>query len=88
MLTVPDIIKRKVETFHNNLESFKTATYNETQVRREFIDPFFTALGWDIENKAGYAAWSIEVTDNRIYQLASLTEGKFTTQPANVDFTA
>jgi len=24
-------------------------------VRREFIDPFFEALGWDVTNKAGYA---------------------------------
>lgn len=29
--------------------------YNETQVRREFIDPFFEAFGWDVANKAGYA---------------------------------
>ena len=24
-------------------------------MRREFIDPFFTALGWDVDNRAGYA---------------------------------
>ena len=29
--------------------------YNETLVRREFIDPMFAALGWDIDNRAGYA---------------------------------
>ena len=29
--------------------------YNETQVRRDFIDPFFKALGWDIDNENGYA---------------------------------
>lgn len=29
--------------------------YNETQVRREFIDPFFKELGWDIDNEQGYA---------------------------------
>lgn len=26
---------------------------NETEVRREFIDPFFKALGWDVDNVAG-----------------------------------
>lgn len=52
---VPDEIKRKVDTFHNKIESLKSSNYNETQVRIEFIDPFFTALGWDMENKAGYA---------------------------------
>jgi hypothetical protein len=30
-------------------------SYNETQIRREFIDPLFKALGWDIDNSAGYA---------------------------------
>ena len=52
---VPDEIKRKVETFQNKIESLKSSNYNETQVRVEFIDPFFTALGWDVENKSGYA---------------------------------
>ena len=29
--------------------------YNETQLRREFVDPMFKALGWDMENTSGYA---------------------------------
>jgi len=29
--------------------------YNETQARREFIDPFFAALGWDVVNEGGVA---------------------------------
>ena len=29
--------------------------YNETQVRREFIDPLFEELGWDIANRQGHA---------------------------------
>jgi predicted type IV restriction endonuclease len=29
--------------------SYKRGTFNnETQVRREFIDPMFEALGWDV----------------------------------------
>ncbi|MFA7005161.1 MAG: restriction endonuclease subunit M, partial [Verrucomicrobiia bacterium] len=31
------------------------ATYNETQCRLEFINPFFLALGWDMDNKAGHS---------------------------------
>jgi len=27
--------------------------YKETQVRREFIDPLFVALGWDVDNRRG-----------------------------------
>ncbi len=44
-----------VERFQRNIDVYKNGKYNETQVRREFIDPFFDALGWDVANKAGYA---------------------------------
>jgi predicted type IV restriction endonuclease len=51
----PDTIKRLVDTFQRNVEVYKNDSINETQLRREFLDSFFTALGWDVENKAGYA---------------------------------
>jgi type I restriction-modification system DNA methylase subunit len=54
-MNVPDRIKELTETFDNNLESYKKGIYNETQVRREYIDPFFEELGWDVANKQGYA---------------------------------
>ncbi len=50
-----DKIKNLVETFDYNLEAYKKGSYNETQVRLEFINPFFEELGWDIANKQGYA---------------------------------
>jgi len=54
-----DEAKQKVEElagrFRYNLDVYKKSAYNETQVRREFIDPFFEALGWDVGNKQGHA---------------------------------
>ncbi|MEA1908964.1 MAG: DNA methyltransferase, partial [Euryarchaeota archaeon] len=54
-----DKAKQKVEElagrFRYNLDVYKKSAYNETQVRREFIDPFFEALGWDVGNKQGHA---------------------------------
>lgn len=44
-----------VERFERNREAYKSGNYNETQVRREFLDPFLKALGWDIDNEQGYA---------------------------------
>jgi len=44
-----------VENFRLNADAYRSPSYNETQVRREFIDPFFEALGWDVQNRAGYA---------------------------------
>jgi len=55
MAKTPEIILQKIEDFERNIESFKGAGYNETQLRQQFINPFFAALGWDIANKAGIA---------------------------------
>jgi len=50
-----DIISELSQRFSRNLESYRSGRYNETQLRREFIDPFFEALGWDVNNRQGYA---------------------------------
>ena len=55
MPTAPDTIKKLVDNFAEHLDHYKSTGYNETQVRREYLDPFWKALGWDIDNHAGYA---------------------------------
>ncbi len=54
-MTAPQEIIELVERFEENLAAYTSGNYNETQLRREFIDPFFKALGWDIDNTAGHA---------------------------------
>ena len=54
-MTAPESIQRLVRRFEEQLESYRSNRYNEAQLRREFLDPFFEALGWDIFNKQGYA---------------------------------
>jgi type I restriction-modification system DNA methylase subunit len=44
-----------VERFEEQREAYQSGRYNETQLRREFIDPMFKTLGWDMENTSGYA---------------------------------
>ncbi len=44
-----------VENFERQLPDYHRGSYNETQTRRDFIDPFFQALGWDIDNRSGAA---------------------------------
>jgi type I restriction-modification system DNA methylase subunit len=41
--------------FQEQYDSYRAATYNETQLRREFVDPLFKALGWDVDNVQGHA---------------------------------
>ena len=40
-MNTPHRILKLAETFSYNLETYKKGSYNETQVRREFIYPFF-----------------------------------------------
>ena len=54
-MTTPKEIVELVDRFDSNRESYRSGSYNETQLRREFLDPFFEALGWDVGNKRGYA---------------------------------
>jgi hypothetical protein len=54
-MSVPDSIRQLVELFKTHRAAYRSQEYHETQVRREFIDPFFEALGWDVFNKKGYA---------------------------------
>ena len=51
----PQVILDLVEHFERNIASYRAAGYNEAQVRTEFIDPMFEALGWDMANRAGNA---------------------------------
>ena len=48
-------IKTLIEKFNHNLTEYKNHMYNEAQLRIEFVNPFFEALGWDVINKAGHS---------------------------------
>lgn len=55
MSQAPPIVATLIDRFERNRDAYKSQGYNETQVRREFLDPFFEALGWDVANKQGHA---------------------------------
>ncbi len=54
-MSVPSSLLALIENFDRNIDAYRSGQYNETQVRRDYIDPFFKALGWDIDNSLGYA---------------------------------
>ena len=54
-MSAPREILDLVARFDQQLDAYRSGQYNETQLRREFLDPFFKALGWDIDNEQGYA---------------------------------
>ncbi|MDP2212202.1 MAG: TaqI-like C-terminal specificity domain-containing protein [Candidatus Aquicultor sp.] len=73
-MAVPDIIFELVERFSRNLDEYKSNGYNETQLRREFLDPFFEALGWDVNNKLGYAMAYREVVHEDAIKIGGFTK--------------
>lgn len=54
-MPIPASLLERVDTFGRNLDSYLDPDYKETELRREFLDPLFTALGWDVDNRAGHA---------------------------------
>lgn len=48
-------ITQLVQRFDEQAESYLKGDYNEAKTRQDFINPFFKALGWDIDNENDYA---------------------------------
>jgi len=49
-MPAPPPIAELVERFGQQSDAYKSGRYNETQLRREFVDPMFKALGWDMDD--------------------------------------
>jgi hypothetical protein len=54
-MPAPEIIHQLVQQFSDNRDAYRSGRYNEAQLRQEFLNPFFEALGWDVSNRKGYS---------------------------------
>ncbi len=54
-MSAPGAITDLIDRFHRNREDYRAGIYKEAQLRKEFIDPFFLELGWDMDNRSGHA---------------------------------
>ena len=50
-LAAPKIIEELIDKFDSEPAFYKSIHFNETEVRTQFINPFFDALGWDVYHK-------------------------------------
>ena len=73
-MPAPAEIRQLVERFEANLDSYRGGAYNETLLRRDFLDPFFKALGWDIDNSGGYAEAFREVVHEDAIKVGGSTK--------------
>jgi len=55
MPDIPSDILRLIKQFDRNIDSYRSPSYKEAQLRNEFVNPFFQALGWDVYNEKGRA---------------------------------
>jgi type I restriction-modification system DNA methylase subunit len=54
-MSAPESVIKLCETFAEHREHFRSGNYNEFQLRKQFLDPLFEALGWDMANSQGLA---------------------------------
>jgi hypothetical protein len=74
MAQPPPQVLELIQRFDRNREAYRSPHYNETQLRREFLDPFFKALGWDIDNEHGYAEPYKDVVHEDAIRVGEATE--------------
>lgn len=67
-------IQELVTRFIEYRRAYKSSDYNETQTRRDFIDPFFKALGWDIDNEQGFSESDREVIQEDRIKVGTATK--------------
>lgn len=54
-MPAPDSVRNLVQIYRDNADDYRKPDFNEHQTRVQFINPFWKALGWDVDNSAGFA---------------------------------
>jgi type I restriction-modification system DNA methylase subunit/predicted type IV restriction endonuclease len=73
-MAAPAIVGELVERFHAHRETYHGGQYHEAQLREDFLNPFFEALGWDVHNRKGYAEAYREVIHEDAIKIGGRTK--------------
>lgn len=73
-MAVPAVILRLVERFEEHRGQYRSGKYNEAQLRQEFLNPLFEALGWDVYNRKGCAETCREVVHEDAIKIGGRTK--------------
>jgi hypothetical protein len=74
MVQCPDIVKRLIERFNQQLDQVRSPDYNETELRIDYVNPMYAALGWDMDNSSGYAEQYRDVVHEDRVKVAGQTK--------------
>ncbi len=67
-----DTIKQLVANFKAQESAYLSPGYQESQIRQDFIDKFFTALGWDVTHNVQMNPYQQEVhIENKVHMAGS-----------------
>lgn len=58
-------VRQLIERFHAHADAFLQTSYSEAQARKDFIDPFLKALGWDVDHEREHNPYEQEVKVER-----------------------
>lgn len=67
------LIGERAELFARNRDQYRNPDYKEAQLRHEFLDPFFEALGWDVSNAQGWSEQYKEVVNEDALKIGGAT---------------
>ena len=73
-MSPPAVLGELVDRFDDHREAYRSGQYNEAQLREEFLNPFFEALGWDVYNRQGYAEAYKEVIHEAAIKVGGRTK--------------
>jgi len=65
-----------VEKYHSDRVSCLKTTYNETQLRNDYIDPLLMCLGWDVDNDKGKTQFLRDVIQEEYIEVEDETTKK------------
>lgn len=77
-------LTKLVRAYQEHYAQYNDASYNETEVRNDFINPFFEILGWDVLNKKNYPQHLREVKQEASVRVEE--NGRFTKKKPDYAF--
>ena len=73
-MPAPAALLKLVEQFRENRDTYSSGAFSETSLRRQFIDPMFEMLGWDVLNRQGHAEAYKEVVHEDSVKIGGSTK--------------
>ncbi|HEY3777778.1 MAG TPA: N-6 DNA methylase [Rhizomicrobium sp.] len=73
-MSVQNILQELITRFRDNQSEYRSPPYKEFRLRKEFVDPLFECLGWDMANKGGYSEAYKDVVHEEALKIGKTTK--------------